>query len=312
MKYSLSSNWLAGECETGEEIADRAKSLGFDSLELGFSTTMEQAEGFRRRLGEMPVCSVHAFCPVPVSAPQGYPELYALASPDADARAIARFHVARNVRFAVTMGAGAVVLHAGRVPLGSFFDRARGTQQLRSVLESCKRDVSAPAYSRLLAKTLALRRKRGAKLMDPFKKELEALVPLLEETGVALALENLPYLEGFPDEAETAEICAAFAGAPVKAWFDTGHHRVRECHGWTAGLPEDFSNMAGMHLNDVVDLDDDHLAPGGGKVDFAALAPMAKAVGRIVFEPKSRVDEASLRRGLELVRSMWEWGEDDD
>lgn len=305
MKLALSTSWFRDPDMPGEEIAERAGSLGFDAIELGFSTTAFQAGGFKRRLAEMPVCSVHAFCPVPVSAPQGYPELYSLASPDADQRAIARFHVAENLRFAASLGAGAVVLHAGRVPLASFWRRDAGTAALSAILDSCSRDVSSPAYSKALAKALALRRSRGAKLMDCFKKEVELLVPVMRETGVSLALENLPYLEGFPDETETAHLCSAFAGAPLKAWFDTGHHRVREMHRWTQGIPQDLSVFAGMHLNDVVDFEDDHFAPGGGKVDFASLEPMARAAGRIVFEPKSRVDEKALRRGLELIRSLW-------
>lgn len=305
MKLALSTNWFRDPGMPGEEIAERAGSLGFDAVELGFSTTSFQAEGFRRRIGEMPVCSVHAFCPVPVSAPQGYPELYALASPDADQRAIARFHVEKNLRFAASLGAGAVVLHAGRVALGSFWRRDAGTAALSAVLDKCSRDTSSPAYSKALAKALSLRRKRGAELMDGFKKEIDLLLPAMRETGVALALENLPYLEGFPDEDETARLCADFAGSPLKAWFDTGHHRVREMHRWTQGIPQDASMFAGMHLNDVVDFEDDHLAPGGGKVDFAALKPLAQAIGRIVFEPKSRVDENALRRGLALIRGLW-------
>ena len=194
MKLALSTSWFRDPDMPGEEIAERAGSLGFDAIELGLSTTAFQAGGFKRRLAEMPVCSVHAFCPVPVSAPQGYPELYALASPDADQRAIARFHVAENLRFAASLGAGAVVLHAGRVPLASFWRRDAGTAALSAILDSCSRDVSSPAYSKALAKALALRRSRGAKLMDCFKKEVELLVPVMRETGVSLALENLPRL----------------------------------------------------------------------------------------------------------------------
>ena len=113
MKFALSTNWCNRRLESGEEIVDKALELGFDELELGFHTTRFQADGFKRRLDEMPVGSVHAFCPVPVSAPQGSPELYQLASIDSDARALARFHLARTVEFAADMGATAVVLHAG-------------------------------------------------------------------------------------------------------------------------------------------------------------------------------------------------------
>ena len=105
MKFALSTNWCNRRLESGEAIVEEALSLGFDALELGFRTSVEQVAGFKARLDEMPVGSVHAFCPVPISAPQGHPELFTLASFDSAARALARAHVANNVRFAADIGA---------------------------------------------------------------------------------------------------------------------------------------------------------------------------------------------------------------
>ncbi len=312
MKLSLSTNWCNRALETGEEIVDKALELGVDALELGFHTTMFQAEGFRRRLDEMPVSSVHAFCPVPVSAPQGYPELYQLASFDEDARALARFHVRRNIEFAAGIGATAVVLHAGRVHIDTFLRRGFGSPALRGILEKCGNDTGAKAYCKALARAKKLRAERGAKMLETFRAEIAGLVPDLEKSGVVLGLENLPYIEGFPDESEMAKLLAGFRGAPVKAWFDTGHHRVREMHNWLAGplfdvgsAQFDAGGVAGMHLNDVVDYFDDHNAPGDGKVDFAALAPLARAVDHVVLEPKPHVAEENLRRGIALVRRLY-------
>ena len=312
MKFALSTNWRAREIESGEEIADKARSLGFYALELGFNTTAFQAEGFRRRLGEMPVESVHAFCPVPVSAPQGSPELYALAADDPDARAIARFHVLKTARFAAELGAATVVLHAGRVGIGTLFDRGAGTASLFEILEACDMKPEAPKFAKATAKALARRRARGAKILPVFLGELQSLAPELEVAGVTLALENLPYLEGFPDEMEMLKIAQEFAGGPVKAWFDTGHDRVREMRGWLDGaakearaalLGGDF--VAGMHLNDVKDYFDDHHAPGDGAVDFASFAPLASRVKHVVFEPKAHVAEDRLAAGLALVRGIF-------
>ena len=114
MKLSLSTNWCNRRLETGEAIAEKALELGFEELELGFHTTLAQVPGFKKMLSRIPVGSVHAFCPVPLSAPQGYPELYTLASLDEDARGLARFHVKKNIAFAAEMGADTVVLHARR------------------------------------------------------------------------------------------------------------------------------------------------------------------------------------------------------
>ena len=156
---------------------------------------------------------------------------------------------------------------------------------------------------------LALGRTKDRRALAPLLRQLKKLGPnptVASVRGVTLALENLPYLEGFPDESETKSLCDALSGAPVKGWFDTGHDRVREMHGWIAPeRPErDAQHFAGMHLNDVVDYNDDHLAPGEGKVDFAALVPLARVVGHVVFEPHSHVSEESLAKGLEYMKSL--------
>ena len=297
MKLSLSTNWCNRRLESGEEIADKALELGFGELELGFHTTLEQVRGFKSRLDQIPVGSIHAFCPVPISAPQGYPELYQLANFDEEGRKMALFQVRRNVKFAADMGADTVVLHAGRVMCASWFESWYRRRRVT----------------------------RGVKLLDVFRKTLEELRPVLEENRVTLALENLPYFEGFPNEYELKKILEWDLGGWVKGWYDTGHARVRACNGWDKSpnpqpstlnpqpstLNPQLSTLnpqlyAGMHLNDVVDKTDDHLAPSFGKVDFNALADFAKGVRHVVFEPNAGVSEIDLKKGIAHIRSLWE------
>ena len=273
MKFSLSTNWCNQRLNDGEAIAEKALSLGFEELELGYNTTPEQVPGFRKMLDRIPVGSVHAFCPVPISAPQGYPELYQLASFDDEGRRMASLQVRRNVEFAASMGADALVLHAGRILCRGWFRRF-----------DMKRRIS-----------------RGRKMLDLFRRELEALVPVLEKNKVTLGLENLPYLEGFPAEWEIGEV----TGDWVRSWFDTGHDRVRTCRGWTKGSADWPASPVGIHINDVVDKEDDHFAPGMGKVDFAALKPMAETARHVVFEPNGGVSEDDLVKGLELLKRLW-------
>ena len=310
MKLSLSTNWCNRRIDDGREIAEKALSLGFEELELGFHTTAQQVAGFKAMLDRIPVGSVHAFCPVPLSAPQGYPELYQLATLDEEGRKMAVLQVTRNVNFAAEVGADTVVLHAGRVAFDRIFDRIdSGT--LREVLKENEGDVKSAPYRKVLARAAKRRCARGRKVLDAFKKTLADLVPLLVEKGVTLALENLPYYEGFPAEWELPEIVGEFKGAPIRGWFDTGHDRVREMHGWRGEVKIDNLGeyakgfFAGMHLNDVEDFHDDHFAPGDGKVDFAALADFARNVRHVVFEPSQEVSEDALRRGVEHIRRLW-------
>lgn len=306
MKFALSTNWCNRKYDSGEEIADKAIALGFEALELGFNTTDAQLSGFIKRLDRIPVESVHAFCPVPLSAPDGSPELYSLASIDENERAMAKIYLLKTIETASDLGAKTVVLHAGRIPLSTFFSKKRDSHLLREKLLAVKGDTLDPKYRKILNAALSARNKRAAKITDIFLRELESIEPVLEKRSLALALENLPFLEGYPNEVETLEILTKFSGSPVYSWYDTGHHRVREMHGWIDDAAKEAleklqgaSLIRGMHINDVKDYYDDHFAPGGGSVDFSALSSMAAKVEHIVFEPKSHVSEESLLKALD-------------
>ncbi|MBO7308985.1 MAG: sugar phosphate isomerase/epimerase [Kiritimatiellae bacterium] len=312
MKFALSTNWCNRKYSSGEEIADKALELGFAALELGFNTTQDQLAGFLKRLDQIPVESVHAFCPVPLSAPDGSPELYSLASPDENERAMARIYLLKTIDTASDMGAKSIVLHAGRIPLATFFSKKRDSHLLRETLIAAKGDTLNPKYRKVLNSALSARNKRAAKITDIFLRELESIEPVLEKRSLALALENLPFLEGYPNEVETLDIVTRLSGSRVFAWFDTGHHRVREMHGWidddakeALEKLEEISLVRGMHINDVKDYYDDHFAPGGGGVDFTALSSMAEKAEHIVFEPKSHVSEENLSKSISSISSIW-------
>lgn len=308
MKLSLSTNWIARKYERGEEIVDKALFLGFQELELGFHTSQTQVEGFKKRLSEMPVGSVHAFCPVPNSAPCGYPELYSLASFSKEMRALALVHVKKNIQFAAEMGAKTLVLHAGRVNISGLFE-ILDSGFLREILENAKGDITDKRYMKYLASAAKVRTIKGRKLLGLFKRSLEELIPELEKAGVVLALENMPYYEGFPSFDEMAELYETYKGSPIRAWFDTGHHLVQLNHGWTRysafELTRDAEMYRGMHLNDIKDFKDDHFAPGFGTVDFAALKPFAEKMEHVVVEPSYKVTGEELKAGIEHLRKVW-------
>ena len=146
MKFALSTNWNNGRLNDGAAIADEAEALGFDSIELGFRTQPEQLPGFRSRLDRMPVTSVHAYCPVPIGAPSGHPELYQLCSPDPNERALARMLLEKTFACAADLGAKVVVFHAGYADLTTLFGN-------------------------LFTTARKLRVKRGQKLLDAFRRE---------------------------------------------------------------------------------------------------------------------------------------------
>ena len=310
MRFALSTNWNNDRLNDGAAIADEALAIGFDALELGFRTQPEQIAGFKSRLDKMPVDSIHAYCPVPLGAPSGHPELHRLASRDPDERALARILLKKTLACAKDLGAKVVVTHAGYVDLDGWLVNL-DSEVLRKLLtlKDGKEDAERPVYKKYLARAMTRRRKRGSKLLDVFRKELDVLLPDFQKAGVTLALENLPRLEGFPNAEEAEALMKDYADAPVRLWFDTGHARVRECHKWSDGATVIATRVAdhvcGMHLNDVRDFHDDHRQPGWGKVDFAALAPLARRDILRVFEPHAPVTADELKASLAAIRKSW-------
>lgn len=311
MRLALSTNWSNWRLADGAAIADEAEALGFDALELGFNTPPCQIPGFRSRLDRMPVDSVHSYCPVPVGAPYGHPELHLLASLEEDERAMARLFMRKTLECAVEMGAGAVVAHAGYVDFSGWFS-CGGAAALNSVLAAGggAPDATRPEYVKAVAKARLRRRKAGRRHLDAFKSGIAPLLDGFASAGVDLCLENLPSLEGFPDVDEAEALMEEFAGSPLKLWFDTGHAKVRESHLWEEGADAVVSRLGrfvrGIHLNDVKDFNDDHRQPGWGSVDFAALKPLAERDGVLrVFEPKRPVSFDELKKSLEDIRRLW-------
>lgn len=311
MRLALSTNWNNWRLDDGAAIADEAVALGFDALELGFNTSPGQIAGFKSRLDGMPVDSVHSYCPVPLGAPCGHPELHLLASLDEDERAMASLFMRKTLDCAMEMGARAVVAHAGYVDFDGLFSRC-GAAALNAALvgKDGRPDATRPAYARKLAKALPRRRKAGARHLDAFKSSIAPLLDAFAAAKVDLCLENLPSLEGFPDADEAEALMAEFDGSPLRLWFDTGHAKVRESHLWEEGADAILSRLGrfvrGVHLNDVKDFSDDHRQPGWGSVDFAALKTLARCDGVLrVFEPKRLVSFDELKKSLEDVRRLW-------
>ena len=309
MRIAISTNWNIDRHETGETLVDEALALGFDALELGYHMTEEIAVGVRRKMdaGEITVGSVHAFCPVPIGAPRGYPELYLLASLDDDERAMAAVLLGKTLTFAQSMGAQAVVLHAGRIFLKSWFSELH-TGMLQDAVDE-EGGTGGPKVQRLLAKAARRRESRIRKVFDGFCRSLDTLLPRFEKAGITLCLENLPSLEAFPDESDMTRLKQRFDTRALAYWHDMGHGQVRA----NLGLIRDHADVArrllpitrGIHIHDALPISRDHLPPGQGAINFSAFAFYNDDRVIRVFEPASRVEPDDLAQSLAMVRRVW-------
>ena len=305
---SISTRWNASRHHAGETMIEEILALGLGCVELGYDLRSELIPGVKAMVESraIRVKSVHNFCPIPVGAPRPHPELYTPASPDRREREFAVVHISKTLRFAAEMGARVVVCHSGNVDVPKYsFDLLRMASHNEQFSES---------YEALKLKVQIARDKKAPRQIDYLSESLEALVPVIQETGVHLALENLPTWEAIPSELESEQLMKRFHSSGIRLWWDIGHAQIRENLGfinssrWVHRLAP---HIAGMHIHDVAPPGQDHIMPPRGKVDFKALSDLAKMDMVRVLEPAPDTDPQHIVRAMEFLRETWNLTESD-
>ena len=302
MRFALSTCWFP-DAATGDEIVDKALALGFDGLELGYGLRAAAVPRLlaRHMGGEIAIRSVHAFCPVMADEKAGHPELYRIANLDEEARKTAVERVLGVLRFAESIGAEAVVLHAGRV-----LEMSRTWAWIHARIAN--ETDSGFLYRWRHGKMVKTRETLAPRYLGQIRKSLDALLPEFGTAGVSLALENLPSWDALPQPDEMASLLADYPGTALACWHDIGHGQVMENAGYGDHVQTArrfLPHIAGVHIHDVVGPARDHQAPGMGGIDFGAFSFFDDPALIRVFEPAGDVTEEALRDGLSLLGAKW-------
>lgn len=302
---ALSTRWNAGRHRAGAAMIEEILGLGLTRVELGYDLRGELIPGVKAMVaaGAVRVDSVHNFCPVPVGAPRPHPELYTPAATDRREREYAIVHISRTLRFAAEMGARVVVCHSGNVDMPKYtFDLLR---------LAARNEQFGEAYETLKLKAQLTRDKKAPRQLEYLAESLQALLPVIQETGVQLALENLPTWEAIPSELEAEQLMKRFHAAGVRLWWDLGHAQIRENLGFinaTRWLNRLTPWIAGLHIHDVAPPGQDHLMPPRGQIDFKALSDFAGMDMVRVLEPAPDTETDHIVRAIAYLRETWNLG----
>ncbi len=284
-------------------MIDEILALGFRQVELGYDLTRDLVPGVQQRVreGAVRVVSVHNFCPVPMGASRGSPELFLLADPDRDARGRAVEHTTHTIRFAAEIGAGAVVAHGGYI--------RHWRNWMPRLFDQLARDPCAPAAERLRSRIERRRERRVGRHLAALREAVERLLPVLEESRVTLAFENLPSWESVPGETECRQLIESLNSSRIGYWHDTGHGQIRENCGFINHVrlfERLLPCLAGMHLHDVRFPADDHvLPPQPHGLDFSAFAAAAAKPVPKVIEPPPGAPGAAIREAARHIEQAW-------
>lgn len=249
-------------------MLNEVRALGFEYAELGHATRLSLLDGVQQAINarEIKISSLHNFCPLPIGVNGPAPDYYLPSSHRESERQSAVRHTLRTIECAAALGAKAVVLHLGLVPMRNFTERL-----LHLYSEGA---AATPKFKRTCEKALAVRTRKRQKYLEQVFRTLDEVAPRAREAGVRLGMETRFGIEEIPNEEEGAEILARFGTDVIAYWHDVGHAQVKENLGLMnheAILERFRGRTAGMHLQDVAAPAFDHQPPGFGTFDFSRL-----------------------------------------
>ncbi|NMB13018.1 MAG: sugar phosphate isomerase/epimerase [Firmicutes bacterium] len=112
-------------------------------------------------------------------------------------------------------------------------------------------------------------------LRSNLERSLDVLLPVAEESGVKLAVENMPLSYGSPED--LVALMEAFDSPWLGICFDTGHAHVRD--GVKASLEVIGGHLVDLHINDNGGTLDLHLPPPYGTIDWPQFVSSLAEVG---------------------------------
>ena len=240
--------------------------------EFGFTHIEPNALVSPRMLNELlkttiPISSIHSPCPAVLSS-KGSPESrLSLSSSDMSERTEAVGFTKKTIALAANVGARAIVLHMGEVPIDlSLQERLYklhdgGYAQTEEYRETKERLVHqrfslAPPY------------------VDAARKSLQELSKYSRQKGIMLGLETRFHFNEIPDMDEMAGLLDEVSERLVGYWHDVGHSEVQQQLGFSfheEWLSRFKDRMVGIHLHDICGISDHH-APGNGNMNWEMVA----------------------------------------
>ncbi len=142
-----------------------------------------------------------------------------------------------------------------------------------------------------------------AKAWDWLRASLDELLPVAEELGTVLAVENmLPEAPIGSDPAELNRFIAAFFTPHLRLCFDTGHaHIAGNVSLWLESV---LPSVATFHLADNERTQDLHLQPGYGTLPWDLLSPLLGQADFPLIVEAFRWQNVSWRRFREEVEAV--------
>jgi sugar phosphate isomerase/epimerase len=297
---SLSTCWNSHRHEAGEHIADEARRLGFEYIELSHGLKVTHLPGLLLAVQHsvVKVSSIHNFFPSPVDVTMDAPDFIEFTSHRESDRERAIDLTERSMETANRFSAPRIVVHLGSVPLKN------PTAKLEALVHDGQ--IYSREYTKAKLEFVTQRAKLSQFYLDRARAALDELIPIAEKHRIALCIETRSHYEQVPNESEMLTLLDAYRDCPwIGFWHDFGHVQ-RKANLGLLDHAEFLSTIAprlyGCHVHDVEWPAKDHRAPlSTGGVDFDQLLPIVPKNIPLVWE----MSPSQRRAHVEARRAEW-------
>lgn len=303
--FAFSTSWNAWRHSSAASLVNEVLDLGFSSLELGFSLPLHIFEGVKSEVekGRIQVTSLHDYCPrlnTRTSSRRRSRNDFFISSANEASRRSAVSAVLRTLQAAREVGASAIVVHSGIVPLWNSSRKVFGLMEARD-------DIRHPVLLRKLERVSKRREKRKALYFGQTLKSLAEIAEHASAYRIKVGVETRFYIEEIPSFEEISSILSAIDSPWLGYWHDVGHAQVKENLGMEK--QEDYigryrGRLIGTHIHDVRRLRD-HRAPLTGDIDFGRFKALLADQNLLkVFEVHPVATAEEIRRGRGFLETL--------
>lgn len=293
---ALSTAYNISKHKDPVSLVEEIKSLGFSAVELN----LEVPESFISEIAKrIKIVSVHNYCPKLDFIPEGRTiySPYNMTSTDENERTTAIKLTKRTIDIANSVGAEAIVIHAGEVDM-----EITG----RTLAKKYNATKGGSDYKNYLETFLAERKAKSKIFLENVLKSFDELIVYAERKNVKIGVENRFWANEIPSFADYKIIFQKFYGASIGIWYDVGHSVVAEKQGLVKNhldfLESYSSRLIGVHLHDVNDVYD-HKAPGTGEVNFSEIAKFINQNTILVNETHPSSTKEDLKNSIEYLKN---------
>ena len=297
----ISTVWKSGAVKEGQKLMECFTKLGFEDIELEYrisGQTYREIKQVLKNGNSLKISSIHNYFPIPEISEEGGADVFLLSSEDKEERALAVKYTVKTMQIASELGARAVVLHLGRVPMDTV------KTELFRLYDNGK--IGSDEHKRILKEFKMLRERRKGKSFDMLLLSMDEIMKATEKLGVYIGIENRYYFREYPNFDEIGVIFEKFGDEQIRYWHDVGHAKVQENLGITRPnqLLEAYGRfLIGVHLHDVNGYSDHHV-PGAGEVDFDLLKKYLKGDTIKILEIHPRESGKDLMIGVNFLKGM--------